>query len=271
MDGLQGQASTLKRLNHPSDDPAAATKVLELRSEKVTTDQFHMNAQLAEHMLSNADSALSEFVDIVLRAKDIALRQAGLSNGDESNMGVSEEVASLHDQAIAVANVRVGDRYLFGGYQVTKPPVDVDGNYHGDQGQAYVDVGPSVRLAINVPGPQIWDVGEDVNLFQELSHLKISLAVGDQLSTRGSLDRLDALHAHLVAMRAKLGSRLAGIGAAAQTLDRHVATNIQLISKLEDADIAQVVTELGKQEALFKSSLATSKRLIQPTLLDFLR
>ena len=35
--------------------------------------------------------------------------------------------------------------------------------------------------------------------------------------------------------------------------------------------MVQVVTDLNKEETVFRSALASSKRLIQPTLLDFLK
>ena len=56
-----------------------------------------------------------------------------------------------------------------------------------------------------------------------------------------------------------------------RSTDRHNLTNAQLSSQLEDADMAQVVSDLAKDEAVFKSALSSSQKLIQPTLLDFLK
>jgi len=42
-------------------------------------------------------------------------------------------------------------------------------------------------------------------------------------------------------------------------------------SENEDADIAETITDLKMQESVYRASLATGARMIQPTLVDFLR
>src|SRR5689334_12360591 len=83
MEGLQHQTATLRKLNHPSDDPVGAAKVLELRTDKVNQDQFQANARLAESFLNTQDQAISELVDVVLRAKEIALNQSSAASTNE--------------------------------------------------------------------------------------------------------------------------------------------------------------------------------------------
>jgi flagellar hook-associated protein 3 FlgL len=122
-------------------------------------------------------------------------------------------------------------------------------------------------------GPEGKDVPtpENVNVFDELQNLRISLLTGDIGATRDTLDRFDQIHAKIVATRSKIGSRLQGLQSTSQSIERHNLTNSQLTSQIEDADVAQVVSDLAKEEQVFKSSLASSQKLIQPTLLDFLR
>jgi flagellar hook-associated protein 3 FlgL len=76
MDGLQQQSATLKKINTPSDDPVGAAQVLEVRTDKVQSDQFVVNARLAESLLNNTDHALAELSDIIARAKEIAIGQS---------------------------------------------------------------------------------------------------------------------------------------------------------------------------------------------------
>jgi flagellar hook-associated protein 3 FlgL len=68
-----------------------------------------------------------------------------------------------------------------------------------------------------------------------------------------------------------VGSRVQGLQSAAIANEKHNIANAQLNSILEDADMAQVVSDLAKEETVFRSSLQTSQKLIQPTLLDFLK
>lgn len=310
MEGLQQQSATLKKLNTPSDDPVGAAKVLEIRTDKMNNDQFQMNAKMAETYLENSDHALSELSDIVVRAKEIALGQSsGASSNDDTRLGVAEEVTQLFDQAVAVANRRIGDRYIFGGYKINKPPIDDEGRYQGDDGQMMSEIGKGVFLSMNVTGldafntnpksaqdyqgvyggnngnptvqnrapgsiegaPEDAPIKENVNVFDEIQNLRISLLSGDLDGVRNTLDRLDQIHGKLVSTRAKIGSRMQGLQGMSQSMERHNITNAQLSSHLEDADMAQVVSDLAKEETVFRSALASSQKLIQPTLLDFLK
>jgi flagellar hook-associated protein 3 FlgL len=314
MENLQLQHATLKKLNTPSDDPVGASKVLEVRTDKVNNDQFQMNAKLAETFLENSDHALSELADLVVRAKEIAVGQSsGASSNEDTRLGVAEEVTQLFNQAVATANRRIGDRYLFGGYKTDRPPVDEQGRFRGDGGQMMVEIGRDVFISMNVPGidafnsaprtsadsrrlydqqqngsadssprqPASTGLGlqanpegagpENVNVFDELQNLRISLLTGDLDGIRSTLDRFDQIHGKLIATRSKVGSRINGIQNASQALERHNVTNAQLTSSLEDADMAQVVSDLAKEETVFRSALQSSQKLIQPTLMDFLK
>lgn len=313
MEKFQEQASTMRKLNSPADNPIGASKVLEVRTDKVNNDQFSATAKLAESYLNQSDHALAELADVVLRAKEIAIGQAsGASSTDSTRLGVSEEVTQLFQRAIATANTRIGDRYLFGGYKTDRPPVDPDGRYIGDDGQMMVEIAKDVFLSMNVPGLEAFNTNprhsedgrrlygppgaqnaegarapaskleqdndlvigqgeENVNVFDELQNLRISLLTGDLTGIRGTLDRFDQIHDKLISTRAKIGARVSGLQSSIQTIDRQNITNAQLTSTLEDADMSQVMTDLAKEETVLRSVLSSSQRLVQPSLMDFLR
>lgn len=313
MEGLQQQSATLKKLNTPSDDPVGASKILEIRTDKVNNDQFQMNGRMAQAFLENSDHALGELSEIVMRAKELALGQAsGASSNDNSRLGIAEEITQLYNQAVATANRRVGDRYIFGGYSTQKPPVDRDGRYLGDDGQMMTEVGKGVFLSMNMPGADVFNTHpeavidssrdnqnpeenrvlnrnpasvimngveegggeqgqENVNVFNEIQNLRIALLSGDLDGIRNTIERFDQIHGKLTALRAKVGSRMQGLQSLMQSTERHNVTNAVLASNLEDADMAQVVSDLAKEETVFRSALASSQRLIQPTLLQFLK
>lgn len=312
MQGLQNQAASTKKLNTPSDDPLATAKILETRTEKLNSEQFLMNSRLAESYLENADHALSEISEIVGRAKDIALSQAsGASSSEATRQGVSEEVKQLYAQALASANRRIGDRYIFSGFKTDRPAVNDDGRYQGDHGEIMVEVGKGVFLTSNIPGIEVFNTKpensedklqsnpdmleaqsrapasaldeaqnpqsgpygklENVNLFNELQNLRIGLLTGDIHSIRTTLERFDDLQAKVISARTKIGSRIAGLQSTIQSNEKQTITNANLTSQLEDADMLQVVSDMAKEESVFKSSLQTSQKLLQPTLMDFLK
>ena len=309
LEDLQLQNSTLKKLNKPSDDPVGSAKILEVRTDKVNNEQFQTNAKLAQSFLENTDAALEDLSEVVMRAKEIAIGQSSsASSTPETRLGVAEEVNQLFQRAVATANRRIGDRFIFGGFKNTTMPVDSNGNYQGDSGEMMVEIGRETFIGMNIPGHQVFNtnpessvdqkgldqklkpeqeqvpfrglasvetdekaVTPNANIFEELKSLRIGLLTGDQTTIRGTLDRFDDLLGKVVSTRAKIGSRIQGILGNINTMERHNVSNAQLTSSIEDADMTQIVSDMAKEETVFKSSLASSKHLIQPTLLDFLR
>jgi len=112
---------------------------------------------------------------------------------------------------------------------------------------------------------------ENVNVFSEIQNLRIALLTGDMDGIRDTLERFDDLHGKVNSTRAKVGSRIQGLQNMMQSVERHNLVNAQMSSNLEDADMAQVVSDLAREETIFKSALQSSQKLIQPTLLEFLR
>jgi flagellar hook-associated protein 3 FlgL len=320
MEEFQHQASTLKKLNQPSDGPVAASKVLEVRTDKVNNEQFATNARMAEAFLNNTDHVLSEVSEILTRAKEIAIGQSsGASSTAETRLGIAEEVSQLYQRAVAAANTKIGDRYLFGGYKTDRAPVSGEGAYQGDDGQMMIEVSKDIFVAMNVPGIEAFnteprsssdgrrlygtqelqrdeyqetqkargpasemEVGhrpydpkkferENVNVFDELQNLRIALLTGDLEGVRSTLDRFDQAHTNVVATRSRIGSRAAGLQNAIQSMERHNQTNSELTSQLEDADMAHVMSEIAKEDSVLRSVLSSSHRLVQPTLMDFLK
>ncbi len=323
LENLQTQNSTLKKLNKPSDDPVGSGKILEMRTDKVNNDQFQSNAKFAQSFLENTDAALEDLTEVIMRAKEIAIGQSSsASSTPETRLGVAEEVNQLFQRAIGTSNRRIGDRFVFGGFQNNSNPVDAEGNYHGDDGEVMLEIGREVFIGMNIPGIQIFNTNPEgsvdqvllenrktenqnresppiqnktddknseplrrlasekfgeksdipnANIFDELKSLRIGLLTGDQNAIRGTLDRFDELLAKVVSSRSKIGSRIQGIQGNITAMERHNVTNAQLSSGIEDADMTQIVSDMAKEETIFKSSLASSKHLIQPTLLDFLR
>lgn len=302
MEELQMKNATQKRMLSGADDPAANTKLMDIRTQTSVNKQFESNAQLAKNRLTMTDTALNEVYDIFVRAKEIAIGQSSDASANaDSRMGVAQEVNALYKQLVSVANRRIGQQYLFGGFKTLDPPYDPDGNYKGDMGEIPIEIQKDVFTAANVPGPHVFEVKkylpneqfrnpamvpegrvsavekqpvpplQKFSAFAELDALRTGLLTNDTETIRSSLDNLDEVIKNVVTLRAKVSSKVAGIDAALGQTQKIDQTNAELSSQLEDADFAQVYSDLAREETVLKSSLQSAQKLIQPTLLDFLR
>jgi flagellar hook-associated protein 3 FlgL len=335
---LQNQAATQKRLNKPSDDPLAATRVLATRTEVQGNQQFLKNINQAKAFLEYSDQSLGELNDLLVRCKELAISQSNdASASKDTRLAAATEVAQLYAQTVQVGNRKQGDRFLFGGFRTTRPPFSIDGTYRGDNGEIKITIGKDAAIAMNVPGsgvflgrqvqvpasagPQEHPIDEaqmpanrspasigpgaelykeqnseqskgsaakdgteeeysglsdtwkskGVNLFNVLKNLEAGLRTNDKQAINESLEDLDSASGQVILARTQLGSRSNRLNSASETLQKGQVEAKSLASSLEDADTFELVTDMNKTESTLKASLETSGKLIQPSLLDFLK
>ena len=110
-----------------------------------------------------------------------------------------------------------------------------------------------------------------VNLFHVLDGLSTGLRTNDKQAVQESLDSLDEALAQVVLARSQLGSRVSSLNSAVESLQKNTVDSKAMASNLEDVDTFELVSDLNKSESTLKATLETSGKLIQPSLLDFLR
>jgi len=110
-----------------------------------------------------------------------------------------------------------------------------------------------------------------VNLFNVMKDLEISLRANDKEGVQESLNELDKALSQVVLARSQVGSRSMVIENYSQTLEKSKVDNQIAISELEDADVFQTVSDINKTESTLQATLQTSGKLVEKSLLDFLR
>ena len=338
MSDLQNQAATQKRINKPSDDPLASTRVLAVRTDERGFKQFVQNITQAKSFLEYSEQALGELNDALVRAKELAIAQASDAGAsDETRRITAEEVGQIFQQAVQIGNRKMGDRYIFGGFQTLTQPFDQMGGYKGDDGDIKIQIHKDAFVGMNMPGSKVF-LGKDLagdgiirsspqtprtvedlqqyrqeqqqieqekqeqeyhhlqtrglasdekaskignqdpatesrglNIFQTIRGLEISLQTNDKVGVQESLDLLDQAISQVVLARAELGSRVASLNATTESLQKAIVDNKSMASQMEDADVFQLVSDINKTESTLKATMETSSRMVQRSLLDFLR
>lgn len=135
----------------------------------------------------------------------------------------------------------------------------------------------NLRGLASVGGPQ--DLGIDgqnnssqgSNLFDVLQQLVISLKTDNKPGIQESLDQLDQSFSQVTAARSQVGSRVMALNSTLEALQKGVVDSKNTASQLEDADVFELVSDMNRADTALKATLETSGRLIQPSLLDFLK
>jgi flagellar hook-associated protein 3 FlgL len=322
----QEQALTSKRVNRPSDDPAASIQILQVRAVQDRDDTVSSNLEVANSILSLTDASLGELTEVLSRSKELAVQMGNTTNQTEdARESVLREVEQLAMRAVQVGNTRMGDRYIFGGYQMDRAPFDLEGNYFGDNGTVELEMDRGQRLKINVPGltpffgveempneaqqkrfdpklnsePSVEgalrdpasikakNLGVDpleeperyaeikaktgINVFASFKEFIEGLQTGNKELLNNSINNFEDGFKQVLASRASVGARQSVLRLSLQSLDAAKVTNAELKSRAEDADTLQVYSDLAKNENVLKSSLEINKKLLTPSLLDFLK
>lgn len=123
----------------------------------------------------------------------------------------------------------------------------------------------------NLGTPATEDNPNGVNLFQAFKNLEVALRSNDKEGVQDTLEILDQAFQQVVMARSQVGSRSQGLENLMQSLEKSKVDNQIAISQHEDADVFATVSDMNKTESTLQATLQTSGKLVQPTLLQFLR
>jgi len=108
-------------------------------------------------------------------------------------------------------------------------------------------------------------------LFGYMEDLARKIEAGKVSETSLQIGGDDRRMEELLLYRSTVGARINRLELQQSRLESIQETFTSLLSKTEDADMAEVIMQLQLQENVYRASLAAGARIIQPSLLDFLR
>lgn len=273
MDTMQQQLSSGKKISRPSEDPVVATRGMFYRSSLMENEQYQRNITEVQSWLELSDKALDEAGSIMHRVRELAVNSGNSALGPDSLQAMSKEIAQLKEHLGSVANQTLGGKFIFGGSDIMTPPYDVDqGKYvSNNNSEMMLEVGTGILVPINVTGQSVFNhTGTDgKNVFELLDKIVADLKDGKPVNNE--LGNLDEQIDNLLAVRSTLGARTNRVELISDRMEREEITVAEGMSKNEDADIAEVITNLKTQENVHRAALGAGARIIQPSLLDFLR
>lgn len=269
---LQGQLSSGRQVSRPSDSPVATVTAMQYRSEVRRTEQYARSAQDGLNWLGTADDTLTGMLGVARRARELTMLGMNGAISDESRQALAAEVDALRQNAIGLANTRYLDRPIFAGNADVDAAYDTTGTFvPGAIGPQPVErrVAPGVTVRVNLTGPEVFGP-PGTDLFADLAAIADHLR-SDASGLTGDLQALDARMLGVQNQLSKLGAVYRQVEDLRTRADHNVQTLRSGLSEVEDVDVAKAVVDLQLQEMAYRSALSATGRVIQPSLLDFLR
>lgn len=265
---LQEEISSGKKVNKPSDNPVGMAEILGYRSDLSAISQYGSNLDQANGFLSTTESALNDMENLLSNAKQIAVGQAGGTATATTRATAAGQVQNLFQQALAIANTKFGDRYVFSGFKTDTVPFDSSGNYQGDSNTISVQLDQTSRLAINISGDQAFKGSGDV--FAALNGLQQALSNNDTGGIQNSIDTLSNAFSQVVNNQTEVGSRQARIQQAQNDFSQRQADLNTAVSGVQDLDVAQASIDLASSQNAYQASLLAASKIMQTSLIDYL-
>ena len=271
----QSEIASNKRVQIASDDPGASLASIGNRAELRRSAQLDRNAARATDWLHAADRATTESVDLLTQARGLLIQATSGASDATSRTAIANQLRQIRESLLSTANTQVGGRSIFAG-TAAGAAYDAAGTFTGDTGSVSAPVAPGVTMQISRRGTEVFGTADPLDpangdVFQLLASLADAVAGHDQAAVQAGLGRIDAATTRVQNVQTELGSRLAQLEDLRTTASARAQDLTSQISELEDIDLAEATITMKARELAYQSALGVAGRLLQTTLLDFLR
>lgn len=327
MEDLQLRGSNLRKVIKPSDDPVSNVEALSISSTTADNGQYLRNINYGLMQLNITEKALEQVTEIMSKVKELAVAQSSDFYNGDIRKNVSNEVIQLKNQLLALANKRIGNRYIFGGTKTLNPPFDHDCSYRGNDGKIRIEVAKDFFVPINLDGAEIFTGGvisdgsknspiqdlknksinedsinsnkseveisntrdlasinsgeneikgsdgfnKNANLFAVMDSFIAALENNDSKVIQNILEAADTGISRLITLRTKIGSITNLVNTSQDSIDNDNIEHATRRSQLVDADIAELFSDITKQQQVLETTYKSGQHLMNQSLLTFLR
>ena len=278
LQDLQDQLSTQLRVNRPSDDPLAARRAINARADTANNEQYLTNIANLKVGSQETESAITTVNQLVIRAKELALQSSNGINGPAQMNAFAVEINQIIENVFQQSNHVTNGRYIFAGTHTDNPAFsatrDANGDitavtFDGNDTKINSEVSDGVYISTNETGQDVFL--SSVSIFQTLIDLRDNLRANNSGAIQTQLTELDQSRDQLLGAVSRVGAtqnRLENIDSGLRDLQ----TQLQdVLSQAIDADYADVLVHLNAESNAYQAALNAGARVIQPSLLDYVR
>ncbi|NHC42276.1 flagellar hook-associated protein FlgL [Bacillus sp. MM2020_1] len=272
MDRLQEQVSSGRAINKPSDNPVTAVRSMFYRSSLNEIDQYKRNADDGISWMTTTDESLDEVTSVLQRVRELTVQGASGTNSETDRYAIAEEINQLKEHLGEISNSQIAGKYIFAGSDVKTPPYNSATSKFSSTNTEKLElvVGQNNTVQINVHGTDVFNNDGTGGVFKVLSDIVADFRSANA-SSSDHIVRLDSQIDNVLKERSELGARMNRMELSISRLEGLEVSTTRLLSGEEDVDMAEVITNLKTQENVQRAALSVGARIIQPSLVDFLR
>lgn len=159
---VQEQISSGRRVQNPSDDPAAAARILRLESQLNITQQFQRNIDFADNNLSLTETTVSSIEDSINQVLEAVIFAENGTLSSSERQSIAIEVEGILDGLESLVNTQNAQgEYIFAGFNTNQAAYaeSSDGvyEYQGDNGVRRLNISDSTLVAVFETGVDLFE------------------------------------------------------------------------------------------------------------------
>lgn len=292
VDSLNRQLDTGKQINRVSDNPHKAIKIMNLNSEIKYTEKYNSNIDETVGWMNNTDASLNEVGNALSDIKTSLLKVGNGTYSDEELKGIQADINEKLKELGETLNTTHGGRNMFSGTSVDEKPVIVnekDGvvtlslnpkiDDKSFSANLKANISDGINLDYNVSAKELFENdGKDyLDTLNDVSKLMNKVANGENVEENkkellGNVkNEVDELFNHNLDTRTKFGVRVNTAEKIKDLNNENILDMKGVLSLNQDVDYVNKFIELKSAQMVYNASVQVGAKLIQPTLLDYLR
>jgi len=270
------ELATGRRVNVPSDDPAAAAADVQNKALQAQNDQYLQNTTNLDGELQTADSTLSSVVSALNQAISLGVEGAnsGLPTADQQ--AIAQQIQGIQSQMVQLANTSYQGTYIFAGTATQSPPYALDPTqpsgvrYSGNSGVNTVEISPGRSIQTNLPGSQVFQ-GPGGDVMGSLQQLVTALQGGNIANIGAATTQLSTALNYVSQQRVFYGSAVDQLNANESFLQQEQVNLQSEENTLVGVNLATAATGLSQARTAESATLAALAQIIPQSLLNYLK
>ncbi len=309
MKRINDQLTSGKEIRRPSDNPFKVARSMQLNSDIKANTQYNENIKDTINWLDTTDTALEQLGNSLGRFRELMVSAGNAAYGSDEKRAIKDEMNEKVNEIAQILNTNFDGKYIFGGSKGSTKPIGTDksiitGNnslhLSGNNGEVLnvdnldedvqnqinmidkklaVEVSQGVTMDYNVSATDLLlfkdKNGVSINVMDLLKDITNNVASANPIDsakiTNENLKTIDETVSNLLRVRAEVGAKQNRMESAGSQNEDQNFNLTDILSQTEDIDLAKKNIEAAVAQNVYMASLQVSAKIIQPSLLDFLR
>jgi len=273
---FQRQVSTGKRVEKPSDDPAAALGSVGEHNEVAAIDQYARATDTVGSRLAVVDTVLSDLITQLQNGLVSSTSARGSSKTQIQREAAATELEAVRDTIFSDMTTAFNGSYLFSGANSTvapysRPPGGPVSAYAGSANEMLVDVDQQRAVKITFDGQQITQGSDAQDIFVEFDNLIAAVRAGNAAGIDAGMDALQRMFDRVSKAQGRVGADLRTVDEQKVRLSELKRSSNKRLSALEDTNMAEAISEMAQADAAYRAALGAASTVTKQSLMDYLR